>query len=263
VLRSLFSQKPELKSSREIGLMREAGKLVAEALRLCRAMAVPGARTVEIDQAVDALYARHGATPLFKGYPGRVPFPASTCISVNEEVVHGIPSPGRVLKEGDILSVDCGATFKGYVGDMAVTLPVGRIPDKAQRLIDATRGALEEAIRVVGPNVRLSKVSGAIQRYAESRGYSVVKKFVGHGIGRDMHEEPQVPNYVIHPVESFDFVLKPGICLAIEPMVNEGTDDVTTLSNQWTVVTRDRKLSAHFEHTVAVTRDGREVLTLL
>jgi len=177
--------------------------------------------------------------------------------------VHGIPSPDRILKEGDILSVDCGATYKGYVGDMAVTLAVGRVSPAARQLMEVTRGALEEAVRIVGPNVRLSRVSGAIQRYAESRGFSVVKKFVGHGIGREMHEEPQVPNYVIHPVESFDCVLKPGLCLAIEPMVNEGTDDVVTLPNQWTVVTRDRKLSAHFEHTVAVTRDGREVLTRL
>jgi methionyl aminopeptidase len=244
----------------EIDLMRQAGRVVAAGVKVIEKLIRPGISTGELDAAFEKSVRSAGAVPTFKGYRG---FPASICASVNEEVVHGIPSPGRVLKEGDILSVDCGATFKGYVGDMAVTLPVGRIPDKAQRLIDATRGALEEAIRVVGPNVRLSKVSGAIQRYAESRGYSVVKKFVGHGIGRDMHEEPQVPNYVIHPVESFDFVLKPGICLAIEPMVNEGTDDVTTLSNQWTVVTRDRKLSAHFEHTVAVTRDGREVLTLL
>jgi methionyl aminopeptidase len=244
----------------EIGLMRQAGRVVAAGVKVIENLIRPGISTGELDAAFEKSVRAAGAVPTFKGYRG---FPASICASVNEEVVHGIPSPDRVLKEGDILSVDCGATFKGYVGDMAVTLAVGKIAEKAQRLMDATRGALEEAIRIVGPNVRLSKVSGAIQKYAESRGYSVVKKFVGHGIGRDMHEEPQVPNYVIHPVESFDFVLKPGICLAIEPMVNEGTDDVVTLSNQWTVVTRDRKLSAHFEHTVAVTRDGREVLTLL
>lgn len=247
-----------VKEAWEIDLMRRAGRIVAAALKMLEERVRPGISTEELDAIFERGVREAGASPTFKGYRG---FPASICASVNEEVVHGIPSPDRVLKEGDILSVDCGATYKGYVGDMAVTLPVGRVDDRARRLIGAARGALEAAIRVVGPGVRLSRVSATIQEYVESRGFSVVKKFVGHGVGRSMHEDPQIPNYVLQPVESFDLVLQPGLCLAIEPMVNEGTDDVETLPNGWTVVTRDRKWSAHFEHTVAVTREGREVLT--
>jgi methionyl aminopeptidase len=250
---------PIIKEDWEIALMRQAGRIVGLGLKLLQERVRPGVSTAELD----ALFEKHvldsGAVPTFKGYRG---FPASICASINEEVVHGIPSPDRVLKEGDIISLDAGATYKGYVGDAAVTVGVGRISAAAQRLIDTTREALEEAIRVVGPGVGLSKIASAIQTYAERRGYSVVKKYVGHGIGRNMHEEPQVPNYVDGlPLEQFEYILKPGICIAIEPMVNEGTDDVRTLKDDWTVVTKDRKLSAHFEHTIAVTRDGREVLT--
>lgn len=250
---------PIVKEAWEIDLMRQAGRIVAQGLRLLAEHVRPGVTTAELD----ALYERHvresGAVPTFKGYRG---FPASICVSINEEVVHGIPSPRRILKEGDIVSLDAGATYKGYVGDAAVTLPVGKISPAARRLIDTTREALEEAIKLVAPGVGLSKIAATIQRYAESRGYSVVKKFVGHGIGRQMHEEPQVPNYVDGlPLEQFEYILKPGICIAIEPMLNEGTDDVRTLKDNWTVVTRDRKLSAHFEHTVAVTEKGHEVLT--
>lgn len=240
--------------------MRQAGRIVARGLRLLAERVRPGVTTAELD----AIYERHvresGAVPTFKGYRG---FPASICVSINEEVVHGIPSPRRVLREGDIVSLDAGATYKGYVGDAAVTVGVGRISPKAQRLIDTTREALEEAIKLVAPGVGLSKIAATIQRYAESRGFSVVKKFVGHGIGRQMHEEPQVPNYVDGlALEQFEYILKPGICIAIEPMLNEGVDDVRTLEDHWTVVTRDRKMSAHFEHTVAVTEKGHEILTL-
>jgi methionyl aminopeptidase len=251
---------PIVKEPWELALMREAGRIVARGLELLAGLVRPGVSTAHLDAAFERHVRESGAVPTFKGYRG---FPGSICASINEEVVHGIPSPDRLLEEGDILSVDVGATYKGYVGDAAITVGVGRISEKAERLIDVTRRCLEEAILVVGPGVRLSKLSATIQAYAESRGYSVVKKFVGHGIGKDMHEEPQVPNYVIHPVESFEFVLRPGIVIAIEPMVNEGTDDVRTLKDNWTVVTRDRKLSAHFEHTVAVTKDGREVFTRL
>jgi methionyl aminopeptidase len=246
---------PEAKEAWELDIMRQAGRIVADGLELLIARAVPGVSTGELDRLFEELVRSRGAVPTFKGYRG---FPASICASVNEEVVHGIPSFDRVVKEGDILSVDCGATFKGYVGDSAVTVGIGKIGEKAQKLIDITRECLEKAIETIGPGVRLTSVSRAIQRTAEARGYSVVKKYVGHGIGREMHEEPQVPNYVI---KDHEFILRPGIVIAVEPMVNEGTDDVKVLKDDWTVVTRDGKLSAHFEHTIAVTPTGREVFT--
>jgi len=250
---------PIIKEAWEIDLMRQAGRIVARGLKLLQDSVRPGVSTAELDAIFEKHVRDSGAVPTFKGYRG---FPGSICASINEEVVHGIPSPDRALKEGDIISLDAGATYKGYVGDAALTVPVGKITAAAQRIIDTTREALEEAIKVVGPGVGLSKIALTIQTYAERRGYSVVKKYVGHGIGRNMHEEPQVPNYVDGlPLEQFEYILKPGICIAIEPMVNEGTDDVRTLKDDWTVVTKDRKLSAHFEHTVAVTSTGHEVLT--
>ncbi len=239
----------------EIDLMRDAGRIVAEGLELLMGLAKPGVSTGELDRAFEELVCSRGAVPTFKGYRG---FTASICASINEEVVHGIPSFRRILKEGDILSVDCGATYKGYVGDSAVTVPIGKVGERADRLMRVTRESLEAAIATIGPGVRLSRVCRSVQQYAEFRGYSVVKKYVGHGIGREMHEEPQVPNYVI---DNYEFLLKPGIVLAVEPMLNEGTDDVRVLKDDWTVVTRDGKLSAHFEHTIAVTPTGREVLT--
>ena len=249
---------PIVKEAWEIDVMRQAGQIVGRGLKLLEERVRPGVSTADLDAAFEKHVRASGAVPTFKGYRG---FPASICASVNEEVVHGIPSPARVLKEGDIISIDAGATYKGYVGDAAVTVGVGKIAAKAQRLIDVTREALEAAIRAVGPGARLSQIAAAVQNHAEKNGYSVVRDYVGHGIGTKMHEEPQVPNYVIHPLDSFEYVLKPGICIAIEPMVNEGTHRVRTLDDDWTVVTTDRKLSAHFEHTVAVTKDGREVLT--
>jgi len=247
-----------VKSDWEVDIMRKAGRIVGEGLRLLQESVKPGMSTGDLDAIFEKHVRASGATPTFKGYRG---FPASLCVSINEEVVHGIPSNERKLKEGDIVSLDAGATYKGYVGDAAVTVGVGKISSKAQKLIDVTRESLEAAIDVVGPGAKLSVIAATIQNYAESRGYSVVKKYVGHGIGQNLHEEPQVPNYVIKPVESFEFVLRAGHCIAIEPMVNEGTDDVRTLTDDWTVVTKDRRLSAHFEHTIAVTKDGREVLT--
>jgi methionyl aminopeptidase len=251
---------PIIKDAREIELMREAGRIVAEGLRLLQRELRAGMTTEDLDVIFEKHVRDSGAKPTFKGYRG---FRKSLCTSINEEVVHGIPSAGRVIREGDLVKLDAGATYKGYVGDSAVTVGVGKIGPEAGRLIDATRESLEAAIRAAGPGVKLSVVSAAVQTYAESRGYSVVKKFVGHGIGRDLHEDPQVPNFVdpSMPKENYEYVLKPGICLAIEPMLNVGTDDVKTLSDNWTVVTKDRKLSAHFEHTILITPEGRDVLT--
>ena len=247
-----------VKEAWEIDLMRQAGRIVGTGLALLRSRVRPGMTTLELDQIFEKHVRDAGAVPTFKGYRG---FPASLCVSINEEVVHGIPSASRVLKEGDVLKLDAGATYKGYIGDSAVSIPVGTISAKAQRLVEVTREALMAGIAEVGPGRGISRIARAVQQYAESRGYTVVKMYVGHGIGTKLHEEPQVPNYVIEPVESFEFVLRTGHCIAIEPMVNEGTDDVRTLGDDWTVITKDRKLSAHFEHTVAVTQDGYEILT--
>ncbi|HEV3026321.1 MAG TPA: type I methionyl aminopeptidase [Planctomycetota bacterium] len=247
-----------VKSDWEIDIMRQAGRIVGEGLKLLEKTVRPGISTGDLDAVFEKHVRASGAVPTFKGYRG---FPASLCVSINEEVVHGIPSHDRLLKEGDIVSLDAGATYKGYVGDAAVTVGVGKIAPKAQKLIDTTRESLEAAIAVVGPGAKLSVIAATIQNYAESRGYAVVKKYVGHGIGQKLHEEPQVPNFVGDHLATWEFILRPGHCIAIEPMVNEGTDDVRTLSDDWTVVTRDRRLSAHFEHTIAVTKDGREVLT--
>ena len=251
-----------LKSPREIKLMREAGRVVAEVLAALSEKTKPGITTEELDAIAEETILRNNAIPAFKGYGGgrgRPAFPASICASVNDEVVHGVPGR-RILKEGDILSIDVGVVKDGYVGDAAKTLPVGRISPEAARLIKICREALDRGIQAVRPGGKLSDVSRAIQQHAEANGCSVVRKLVGHGIGTEMHEAPQIPNYV---AAEFPVVtLKPGMTLAIEPMINQGTHRVKTESNGWTVVTEDGKLSAHFEHTVAVTREGAEVLTL-
>jgi methionyl aminopeptidase len=246
------------KSPREIALMREAGRIVAETLSSLKELSRPGVTTAEMDAAAARVIASRGGLALFKGYRG---YPANICVSVNEEVVHGIPGP-RVLAEGDIVSVDVGVRARSYCADAAATYPVGRISEARQRLLRVTEEALWKGIAAVRPKARISDVAGAIQDHAERHGFSVVRKFVGHGIGREMHEEPQVPNYRWDAPDQYDHVLRPGVVIAIEPMVNEGTYDVETLENNWTVVTRDRKASAHFEHTVAVTAEGYEVLTL-
>jgi methionyl aminopeptidase len=260
MLRSLFTQKPELKSAREIGLMREAGRLVAEALRLCRSMAQPGTRTIEIDQAVEALFAARGATPLFKGYPGRVPFPAVTCISINEQVVHGIPGP-RVLREGDLVKIDTACKLNGWCADAAVTIPVGEVTPEKRRLVQVAEDVLRTAMVEMSRRKWWSEVAGLMQRVAESAGFSVVTQYVGHGIGRVMHENPQVPNFVNRDLKKHDFKLEEGLVLAVEPMVNMGRGDTDTLRDHWTVVTRDGLPSVHVEHTLAVTRDGTYVIT--
>lgn len=246
------------KSPREIALMRDAGRIVAEILLALRALCKPGIATEALDAEAVRILAVRGATSLFKGYRG---YPATICVSINEEVVHGIPGP-RLLQAGDIVSIDVGVRASNYCADAAATYPVGPVSELRQRLLRVTEESLWKGIETVGPNGRISKIAAAIQDHVERHGYNVVRKFVGHGIGRELHEEPQVPNFRWDATENFERVLRPGAVIAIEPMVNEGTYEVDTLDNGWTVVTRDRKASAHFEHTVAVTADGHDVLTL-
>jgi methionyl aminopeptidase len=261
MLKSLIPQKPELKSSREIGLMRQAGLLVAEALRMCRSMAKPGAKTIEIDRAVEALFASRGAQPLFKDYPGgKVPFPAVTCLSLNEQVVHGIPGQ-RVLQEGDLLKIDTACKLNGWCADAAITVPVGTISPAKERLLAVGHQVLRLAMVEMGRRRWWSEVALMMQRLAESAGYSVVTQYVGHGIGRVMHEAPQVPNFVNHEVRKHDFRLEEGLVLAVEPMVNMRRADTEVLRDHWTVVTRDGLPSVHVEHTLAITKDGVYVVT--
>ncbi len=260
MLRSFFQNAPELKSPREIALMREAGKLVAEALRLCRNMAKPGVRTVEIDRAVESLYARHRSIPLFKGYPGRVPFPAVTCVSVNEQVVHGIPGQ-RALQDGDLFKVDTACKLNGWCADAAATIIVGEVRPEWRRLVACAEQVLAIAIEEMGRRRWWSEVAARMQQHAEKAGFSVVQQYVGHGIGRVMHENPQVPNFVSRDMRKHDFKLEEGLVLAVEPMVNMGRAEVDTLRDHWTVVTRDGLPSAHVEHTLAITGQGVQVLT--
>jgi methionyl aminopeptidase len=246
-----------LKSERELEAMRAAGRVVADALDELTRMVRPGVSTHDLDRFAFDFLRRRGAAPSFKGYRG---YPATICASVNEEVVHGIPNPRRVLREGDIVGIDLGARLKGLHADAAVTVPVGTVSEEAQRLLEVTRAALWRGLEEARLSARLRAVSSAIQNYVESHGYAVVREMVGHGIGRQMHEGPQVPNYV--SPEHDDPVLREGMTLAVEPMVNAGTAAIEVLGDNWTVVTQDRRLSAHFEHTVAITRRGPRVLTL-
>ena len=244
-----------LKSEREIALMRRGGHILADVVSLIREIAKPGMSTLEVDEEVEAFIRKQGALPAFKGYRG---FPATVCISINDEVVHGIPSAHRRMKEGDIVGFDLGCIVEGYYADCAVTLPLGEIPPRVQELLDVTRESLEQAIAECRPGRRLSDVSHAVQSHVEPHGFGVVRTFVGHGIGRALHEEPQVPNFG-EPGRGPQ--LKPGMVLAIEPMVTLGTHEVKILEDGWTAVTRDGSLAAHFEHTVAITDNGPEVLT--
>ncbi|MBK5244125.1 MAG: type I methionyl aminopeptidase [Eubacteriaceae bacterium] len=246
-----------IKSHKEVDLMRQAGGIVAGAHALVGKMIKPGVTTQELDQAVEKYIRDAGALPTFKGYDG---FPNSICASVNEQVVHGIPQKRRLL-EGDIISIDIGATFKGYVGDAAVTHGVGTISEEAQRLIDVTRESFYRGIAFARDGYRLSDISNAIQTYVEDNGFSVVRDFVGHGVGSKMHEDPPIPNY---GAKGRGPRLRSGMTLAIEPMVNVGTYDVIMLDDDWTVVTTDGKLSSHFEHTLLITGTGEpELLTVL
>jgi len=253
------------RSTREIGLMRKAGQLVWLAHHRAAKLIRPGVTTGELDAAVQDVFDQNNAIGLFKGYPhsepGGVPFPAVTCVSVNEEVVHGIPGD-RVLCEGDIVSLDTGSQIHGWCGDAAVTHPVGEIAPKLQKLLDVTQGVLNLAIEQLAVKDLWSDVAREMAAYVKGAGFSVVTQFVGHGIGREMHEYPQVPNYDSEEFRSEgDFHLRPGLVIAIEPMVNMGVADCETLKDGWTVVTQDRLPSAHFEHTIALTESGPRILT--
>ena len=244
-----------LKSSREIELMRQAGKITAAARALAGAMVAPGVTTREIDKAVKRFIRSKGAEPSFLGHHG---FPASVCISVNDEVIHGIPG-SRVLKEGDIVSVDVGAFKNGYHGDCAGTYPCGRIGPEAQRLIDVTRQSFFEGLKYAREGYRLPDLSGAIQKYVEANGFSVVREYVGHGIGTKMHEAPEIPNYV-EPRAGRPRFLR-GMTIAVEPMVNAGGFGIKVMPDGWTVKTADGKLSAHYENTILITDGEPELLT--
>jgi methionyl aminopeptidase len=243
------------RSADELERMKAAGRVVGDVLTELAGLVAPGITTSELDAIAEKRIAAAGATPAFKGYHG---YPATICASINEEVIHGIPSGRRVLNEGDILSIDVGAVLDGYFGDSAITLPVGQVSEDAARLLLATEESLYKAIEVVKPGARVSDIGHAVQKHVEAFGFSVVREFVGHGIGQKMHEEPQVPNYG-EPGRGPR--LSEGMVLAIEPMVNAGKPAVKVLADGWTAVTRDGSLSAHFEHTVAVTADGPWILT--
>lgn len=245
-----------LKSTREVEHMRRAGSIVHQVLEYVRDHVKPGVTTLDLENLAEARLKELGAKPAFKGYHG---FPCVLCTSVNQEVVHGIPNRKRVLKEGDIVSVDFGAIIDGYYGDSAITIPVGQIDPTTQRLLDATQASLAAAIQVVRPGATLGDIGAAVQAVVEAEGFSVVRDFVGHGIGTRMHEDPQIPNYGIR---GKGLKLKEGMVLAIEPMVNVGKPGVEVLKDGWTAVTADGSMSAHFEHTVAVTADGATVLTV-
>jgi len=246
------------RSARELAIMREAGRIVAETFGEVAKVMRPGVSTRELDKVVEAAIRRRGGEPLFKGYRG---FPAASCISINEEVVHGIPRKGRILREGDVVSVDLGVRYKGYCGDAAVTFAVGSISAEAERLLRVCRQALYRGIEAARPGNRLSAIGGAIQTVAEQAGFGVVRRFVGHGIGTTLHEAPQVPNYVDDEVLKHDIELQSGMVLAIEPMLTEGTYEVEDQPDNWTIVTADRRLAAHYEHTVAIREEGPEILT--
>lgn len=245
-----------IKSDREVAIMRQAGRIVATILGVLSEQVRPGMKTKELDAIAARELERLGAKPSFKGYRG---FPANLCVSVNDEIVHGIPGE-RVLVGGDIVSLDFGAIFKGFQGDAAVTVGVGEISSQAEQLMETTEGALKASIAVAYPGARLGDVSAAIQNYAESRGYSVVREYTGHGIGREMHEEPQIPNFGPLGVGP---VLKEGMTLALEPMVNAGGWRTRLGNDHWAVFTADGSLSAHFEHTIAITDGEPEVLTTI
>ena len=245
-----------LKTARELSAMRDAGRISARALKLAGEAVEPGVNTLEIDRIVRRYIEQQGAIPSFLNYGG---FPASACISVNDVVIHGIPHKSQILKQGDIVSIDVGAFYEGFHGDNAWTFTCGEVSHEAKALMETTCQSLFEGIAAAIPGNRLGDIGSAVQRYVEARGYSVVREFVGHGVGAQLHEEPSVPNY---GTPGRGVRLLPGMTIAIEPMVNAGAADVQTLPDNWSVVTTDGKLSAHFEHTIAITPDGPVILTL-
>lgn len=244
-----------LKTSRELAIMKKAGRIAQNALKLAGEKVKPGASTWEVDKAAHDYIVSEGAVPTCLGYGG---FPATCCVSVNDVVVHGIPSKKIILKEGDIVSVDLCATYEGFVGDNTWTFPVGKVSKEAQNLMDTTRESLFKGIEAAKPGNRIGDVGSAVQRYAEARGYSVVRNYTGHGVGANMHEDPSVPNY---GTPGRGVRLLPGMVIAIEPMICQGGYDVKTLKDGWTTLTADGKLAAHFEHTVAITENGPVILT--
>ncbi len=254
-----------LRSRREIELIRRAGAVVADVLSKLKEIAEPGVTTGRLNNVASQITADAGAEALFKGVRSslsRIPFPACVCTSVNEQVVHGIPSETVVLKDGDILSIDFGARLDGYCADAAVTVAIGKVSENKRKLIDVTKHVLDMAVEKSALAVKWSRIAAEMQNYVESAGFSIVKDFVGHGIGKKMHEEPRVPNFVSDELLTCDIILTEGMVLAVEPMINAGTGNVRTRKDGWTVVTRDGKCSAHFEHTIAIVKNGCEVLTV-
>lgn len=245
-----------LKTSRELAIMKEACIISAGALQTVAKAVEPGVSTAELDRLAEEYIRSKGAVPNFKNYQG---YPATACISINNEVIHGIPSKQRILKEGDIVSVDLGAMYEGYHGDNAATFAVGDVSPEAKRLMDVTRESLYEGINAARPGGRIGDISHAVQSYVEANGFSVVRQFVGHGVGTKLHEDPEVPNF---GKAGHGFRLMPGMTLAIEPMVNAGDYQVRVLKDGWTTVTSDCSLSAHFEHTVVITEDGPKIMTV-
>jgi methionyl aminopeptidase len=264
MFRTKTTRRTVLKTKAEIELMRLAGQIVAKALDEIRRHTKPGVSTGELNDIAEDVLREHGATPVFKGYPnpqeGGPPFPAAITACVNEELVHGIPNYERVLREGDIFSVDCGAYYKGWVGDAAITIPVGTVSEEARKLLSVTEQALYEGIAQGRQGNRTEDISAAIQAYVERHGYSVVREYTGHGVGRSMHEDPQVPNF---GQRGRGMRLRAGLVIALEPMVNLGGWRTKLLDDNWTVVTADGTLSAHFEHSFAVTDGEPDILTLL
>ncbi len=244
-----------LKSQEEIIAIRRSSQMVAQILAELRHMIEPGVKTIDLDICAEKMAREMGAVPAFKGYRG---YPASLCTSINEEIIHGIPS-SRALKEGDIISLDFGVVYEGYYGDAAVTYPVGKVSKEAQRLIDTAEKSFLKGVKEIKEGQRISNISHAIQSYVESQGFSVIRSFVGHGIGLSLHEEPQIPNF---GPPGHGPKMKAGLVLAIEPMIASGDWDVEIKDDNWTAVTKDKSLSAHFEHTVALTKEGAEILSL-
>ena len=255
----------KLKSPQQIECMRQAGRIVRRVLDRLGEIIAPGITTEELDRQAEQLCLQMNGKCLFKGVPGRGgagPFPGSICASINEEVVHGIPSAKRVIHDGDIVSIDFGVRLEGWCGDAAETFIVGSVPPPVRRLVDATRNALKAAVAMIRPGEKWSAIAGAMQKLVEDEGFSVVREFVGHGIGQEMHEDPKVPNFVSPDLLRRDIFLREGMVFAVEPMVNLGSAAVEYGDDGWTILTRDRKPSAHFEHTVAVVGGGVDVLTV-
>lgn len=249
-----------IKTPQEIEIMRQAGAINAEALQAAADIAEPGVTTADLNAAAEAVLKKYGVVSPFKNYPGPYPYPASTNVSVNEELVHGIPNPRRKLSAGDIVSIDCGTIYQGFVADSAITVPIGEVSDEVAHLVAVTEEALYRAIAQCVPGKRVGDISAAVEQYVESEGLCVTREYTGHGVGRQMHEGPSVPNY---GTPGRGMLLRPGMTIAIEPMVLIGDGATRVTSDQWTVISRNRRPTAHFEHTVAITTNGPVILTLL